>query len=118
MSYAFSVLPNYYEALGEDGPFTALNYFVECRDLAGHTWVHFKAFDSFEAAGELADRIEDRRPADWTPENDHWTRGRLVYGSQAYQAEGGEHDLARVDVEAEFGPGSYQPDHPGFLHNA
>ena len=115
MSYAFSVLPNYYEAPGEDGPFTAVNYFVECRELSGRTWVHFKSFDSAEAAGELADRIEDHRPAGWTPDNEHWAPGRLVYGSQAFQAHGGEHLMQRADVEAEFGPGSYRPGQPGYL---
>jgi hypothetical protein len=115
MAYTFSILPNYYEAVGEDGPFTAVNYFVECRDLAGHTWFHFKSFSSAEAADELAARIESQRPADWTPENEHWNRGRLVYGSRAYQVEGGAHEQQKIDVEAEFGPGSYMPGLPGHL---
>jgi hypothetical protein len=115
MPYTFSVLPNYFEAAGEDGPYTAVNYSVECRDLTGRTWVHFKQFAAAESAGALADRIEDTRPADWTPGDEHWVPGRLVYGSQAYQALGGEHLLARTDVEAEFGAGSYAADHPGFI---
>ena len=108
MAYTFSILPNYYEARNEDGPYTAVNFFVECRDLAGNTWVHFKPFDAADDAASLADRIEDHRPAGWTPENEPWTQGRTLYGSQAYQLNGGEHDLQKTDVEAEFGPGAWQ----------
>ena len=114
MAYSFGILPNYYEAHGEDGIYEAVNYLVECRDLAGHTWVHFKAFDSVEDAAALADRVEDH-PADWTPENEHWTRGRLIYGSRAFELEGGAHEQQKIDVESEFGPGSYMPGMPGYL---
>ena len=115
MAFTFSVLPNHYEAIGEEGPYTAVNYFVECRDLAGNTWVHFKAFDSAWDADLLADKIADRRPEGWTPDNDYWVRGRTVYGSQAFQANNGEHGLQKADVEAEFGPGSYAEGQPGHL---
>ena len=114
MPYSFSVLPDYYEAMGEEGPYTAVAFRVECRALSGRTWVHFKAFPSAEEADALAERIETSLPAGWTPENDYWVPGRLVYGSEAYEA-GGEHELARADVESEFGPGSYHSGHPGYL---
>ena len=115
MSYSFSILPNYFEAIGEYSPYTAVNYSVECWDLAGRTWIHFKRFSSADAADALANRIEDTRPADWTPDNEYWVPGRPIYGSQAYESFGGESLLARADVEAEFGAGSYTADHPGFI---
>ncbi len=113
MAYTFSILPNYYEARNEDGPYTAVNFFVECRDLAGNTWVHFKAWDRPSDADRLADLVA--RKDGWTPDNECWTRGRTLYGSQAYQREGGEHALQKADVESEFGPGSYAEGQPGHL---
>lgn len=116
VKYSFGILPNYYQAIGEDGPYTALNYAVECRDTQGHTWVHFKTFSDPIQADILLHRIANSLPAGWTPEpNDFWHRGQLVYGSIAFQTEGGEALLQKTDVEAEYGPGAYRPGQPGWI---
>lgn len=116
VEYSFGIFPEYYEAQGEDGPYTATRYSVECRDSQGHRWIHFKTFTDPVECDILLHRIVAGRPEGWIPEpNDCWHRGPLVYGSLAFQLEGGAHEQQKIDVEAEFGPGSYNPGHPGWL---
>jgi len=111
---------NYVQEIGEDGPFTSQRFNVEAVYPDGRRFHHFKAYRSIDDAAALAGRIEravfngECNPAD----SEYWNRGFDVYGSEAYQRNGGEHELQKADVEAEYGPGTYQPGGPGYLHRA
>lgn len=115
-TYKINSGEDYIQLTGEEGPYTARVYRVDCVDELGNRWFHFKTFSDWEEAAELEQRIEDhiKHNADWTP-GEHWHASHVVYGSIAYQTQGGESDLARVDVEAEYGAGSYTPSHPGYI---
>lgn len=110
--YNINIAPQYVEQIGEDGPYTAERYGVEATSSIGEVYWHFESFRNVEDAEKLADRVAAhvRANPEWTP-GEHWVFHRVVYGSLAHL----EADLARVDVEAEYGPGSYRPDHPGYI---
>ncbi len=117
------LFPDFYQAMGEDGPYTARAYRVEAVTPEGEVYLHFESFNSEEEAASLVDRIErhiETHPK-WSPfDNENWFFHRRVYGGQAFQANrtDEEHQMQKLDVEAESGPGSYQPRHPGYLRNA
>ena len=73
--------------------------------------------DDDVAAERLAKKMEraERRgefdPSD--PDNPHWD-ARKIYGGPEW-SHADEHDLQRLDVEADDGPGGYTPSHPGYL---
>lgn len=116
MTYNIRTRECFGQEIGEDGPYTARFYGVECVDEVGHRWVHEIFFRQAESAENLAERIAihiSKNPS-WKP-GDRWNADQPVYGSDAYQLEGGEQYLARVDVEADRGPGTYLPGHPGFI---
>ena len=115
--YRFHLLPDYYVACcPEDGPYTALRYSVGCDLADGRNWAHFKTYSSEWDADQLLQRITANLPEDWSPvENPHWYPLPHTYGSEAYCRSGQWLDEQKLDVEAEFGPGSYRPGGPGFV---
>lgn len=120
--FQISVTPVYGQEIGEDGPYTVVRYRAEASTACGRIYHHFKLYVDADAAWQLADKIsrhvESNR--DWQPEAPHWFFDRFTYGSKAYQANQGdcEHYAQRLDVEAEYGAGSYGHRHPGYLKNA
>ena len=108
--YQISVAPNYYEAQGEDGPYTAVNYAVTATHKNGEVFLHFKTFSSGEEADGLVARIEAhlRKNKGWAPQSEHWRFLRRVYGSNAYVQSQTEEEAysERLDVESEFGAGT------------
>ena len=109
------VCPNYYEAMDEDGPYTAKNFGVTATNGRGNRWHHYEVFTTEDAAHDFVRKIDDHLWLGGELNMEHWYRGYAVYGSDAYCEEGGDSALAKVDVEAEDGPGSYTPDHPGSI---
>tara|TARA_R110000824_G_scaffold120382_4_gene275644 strand:- start:112 stop:501 length:390 start_codon:yes stop_codon:yes gene_type:complete len=95
-------------------------YFVEAATAYGYVFMHDKAFESYEldAAQKFADVVAaklDGTNAESLDERYWLQRGNHVYGSEAYQAEGGEQELQRFCVEAYEGPGAYTPAHPEYI---
>jgi hypothetical protein len=109
------VCPNFYEVMGEDGPYTAKNFGVTATNKRGNRWHHSEVFRTEDAAHDFVSKIDDHLWLGGELNMEHWHRGDPVYGSDAYCEEGGEEALAKADVEAEYGPGSYTPDHPGYI---
>jgi len=109
------VSPDYVQELGEDGPFTATKFHVEAVYYDGRRYHHFKLFDRLEDAERLKERIEFAGKLIKPESSDYWIRGFDVYGSTAFEANNGEGQLAKADVEAEYGPGTYQTNHPGYI---
>lgn len=101
---------------GEDGLYEVTRFLVAVANPYGDNFNHFHVFSDEAEAHELADRVDRAIKDDpsWTP-GEHWFFHRYTYGSLAYQNHGGEKILARACVEAEDGPGSYQPSHPAFI---
>ena len=111
------VSPNFYEVMGEDGPYTAKNYGATATNKRGNRWHHFKVFRTEEAVHEFVSKIIDHLWDGGELNMEHWHRGDPVYGSDAYIEDGGDAALAKADVEAEYGPGSYTANHPGYIGN-
>jgi hypothetical protein len=114
--YTIQLGKAYGQEIGEDGPYTAERIVVEAVSPSGEVYWHFKTFTKLRQAQTLCDKVAAHvwlNPS-WEP-NENWTFNRCIYGSISYCMNGGEHDLQRADVEAEYGPGSYQPSHSGFL---
>lgn len=116
MAYHIAPAEDFVQEMGEDGPFTDRVYGVSCVDDQGHRWTHNHWFYYRHMAEELAARVTAHIAShpDWEP-GEHWHVSQPVYGSEAYQLEDGEQYLARVDVEAEHGAGSYRYGHPGYI---
>ena len=114
-----NIKPVYYEAIGEDGPYTALAYGVEAVDKDGNVYSHERLDLTRDQAESLLRRVTVAiRTYGWSPvDQPRWHYDRAAYGSPAYcanyQAE--EHDRQKADVENEYGPGSYRPGGPGYL---
>lgn len=95
-------------------------YYVEAATGYGYVFTHFKTFEGYQRrdaedfAAKVASRL-DGTNADSLDERYWQQRGFHVYGSEAYQAEGGEQELAKFCVEAYDGPGAYTPDHPEYI---
>lgn len=88
-------------------------WFVSTSDGA-REYVHEVAFRTEDEAYRLRDRVRAAAAKGWSPVgNQHWT-ARTIYGGTAW-GKSDEHESQRLDVEAEFGPGSYGPSHAGFL---
>lgn len=89
-------------------------WFVSTSDT-GHEYTHEVAFKTEDEAYRLRDRVRAAAAkGNWSPiDNPHWRR-RTIYGGTAW-GKSDEHESQRLDVEAEYGPGSYQPSHPGYL---
>lgn len=112
-----SVAPIYVMENGEDGQYEVTKYVAECSTARGEVFFHDHVFSDADKAWELAAKIQDAVASnpDWTPvDREHWFFNRNAYGSQAY-SQVDEHSAQRLDVENEFGPGSYGPQHPGYL---
>jgi hypothetical protein len=106
-----------FETRGEDGPVIRLSHFAVAKNEYGRRFIHAQQFSSREDAEKLVERVNahiERHP-EWQPSPQHWREGQPCYGSDCYAEENGESELARVDVEAEFGPGTYRPGTPGFI---
>jgi hypothetical protein len=99
-----------------DGWPTKFIYFACAENPYGQSFRHCYRFDTEEEAVALADRVNAHLKSnpDWKP-GEHWYPSFAVYGSECYVKEGGESELARLDVESEFGPGSYRPSSPGYI---
>ena len=102
----------------EDGYLTVKKYGIVATTPAGREYALTGVlFGDQEKAWQLADKISDhaRSNPDWSPEaNEHWHYNRTIYGSDAWSQQD-EHGLQKADVEAEYGPGEYQPGGPGYL---
>ena len=109
------VRENFVEAMGEDGPYTHKDYGVTATDAAGNRWHHIALFKTEDEAIDFELKIDDHLWRGGNLNMEHWFRGVSVYGSDAYFARNEESALAKLDVEAEYGPGSYHPGGPGYI---
>ena len=104
MDYSVSLAPVYYQAQGEDGPYTASAIVIECSDERGQVWqLAGTPMDwSEERAARLRSKIQDHVDAtpDWEP-GPYWFATRSLYGSrlhdetQLYDDAEREHYLGR-----------------------
>lgn len=109
--------PQYVQEIGEDGPYTAEKYGLVA-EVGDHRYHHFKIFDSFDAATNFLEKTvlpAIKSKPGWNPsQSEYWSYWGAIYGTDSWGSEG-EHACQKLDVEAEYGPGSYQPNHPGYL---
>lgn len=119
-TYTITTGQAYGQAMGEDGPYTVTRFVVEAVSPEGVAYWHEQLFEREADALRLAARVIKHIKSNptWEPE-EHWVFNRRIYGSIAYQNNrmDEEHYSQRLDVEAEYGPGSYLPGHPGYLRN-
>lgn len=119
--FQISVSPDYVLRAGEDGDYEVEVFQVQAVNDRGEVFFHNHRFESheWEAADRLAQRIArfaDQNVFDPSARPE-WYFHRNQYGSDAY-AENYVNEAnydQRLDVEGEFGPGSYRPGHPGYL---
>jgi hypothetical protein len=105
----------------QDGnPAEEVVYFVEAATAYGHVFCHNEIFQAYEQEkaldflNKVATTLLDATSDDL--DSRYWSqRGFHVYGSEAYQAEGGEQELAKFCVEAYEGAGAYTPNHPEYI---
>jgi hypothetical protein len=104
----------------QDGnPAEQVVYYLEATTPYGHVFCHHEIFESYEQEKALdflatyksfgdgsVDALDARC---WKQRSFH------VYGSEAYQNEGGEQELAKFCVESFDGIGSYTPEHPEYI---
>ena len=103
----------------EGGLYTTDVYSLELADETGNLYRHEHVFTDYDAAYRLYARVLRSwgdRAVD-VSDNDHWYFFRRIYGSVAYQQNCREEEgySQRLDVEGEFGPGSYHSGGPGFI---
>jgi hypothetical protein len=103
----------------QDGnPAEQVVYYLEATTPYGHVFCHHEIFESYEQEKALdflatyksfgdgsVDELDARC---WKQRSFH------VYGSEAYQNEGGEQELAKFCVEA-FDGSYYTPHHPEYI---
>lgn len=93
--------PYYYEAMGEDGPYTATNYGIEASTPEGaiYSYLYFSSRCAETAEKKVAS-MQLRASDDWTPvDNPNWTFVRNAYGSEAYQNNYRESEMGLMDDE-------------------
>lgn len=99
------------EVPGEEGPITVTAWTVACTSNDGQRWLYCGAhITSEDHALEVADKMSDAvngtpwggqptRPG-WTPDNEHWNPGPVVYGSPRHERLGDR--FTHSDVEPEL----------------
>jgi hypothetical protein len=111
----FNLHPYYYVETGEDGPYTALAVCIAC-ECDGYRYIYCKSYRGEEQAWEMMDTMQRHveKNATWRPRDTYWVNDGAVYGGSKWGKDD-EHRNQRLDVEAEYGPGSYNHSHPGYL---
>lgn len=107
-TFSIGVCPVYGTEVGEDGPYTVTRFVVEACSSSGHAYHHFKVFADSDKAWALCEKVADAaRSGSWSPvDNANWHYERAIYGSAAW-SKSDEDYLKRLDVESEYGAGSW-----------
>ena len=114
-----SIAEEFVTKQGEDGPYEVSIFFLTATTPKDQVFAHQQTYQAHEKEkAERRLRYLERHVQEnleWTPETSkNWRFWRNIYGGKSW-SQSDEGYLQRLDVEAEDGAGSYQPNHPGFI---